>query len=142
MGWSKPRSIIDNEILKQEEGEDVEEKDPKERSKLHRRDTPHYLKNKRIHEPIDKEKAMALIANALKKQELTQQQLNNQSDDDSEGNGVLNAETGQEDEEDERLPTPPPPPLPARNEVVPHLIMILTDLIEFVLLIRLNFYFW
>jgi len=105
----------------QEQGEDVEEKDPKERSKLHRRDTPHYLKNKRIHEPIDKEKAMALIANALKKQELTQQQPNNLSDDDDdgggsggEGNGELNAEAAEEEEE--RLPTPPPPPLPARNE--------------------------
>ena len=72
---------------------------------------------------------MALIANALKKQELTQQQPNNLSDDDGggsgsggEGNGELNAEAAEEEEE--RLPTPPPPPLPARNEVVSQFISI------------------
>lgn len=128
--------VVNNEIFRnQEEGEDVEEKDPKERSKLHRRDTPHYLKNKRIHEPIDKEKAMALIANALKKQELTQQQSNNQSDDDGEGNGVLNTEAA---EDEERLPTPPPPPLPARNEVIAKLIMLPEDWIELNLLDSYN----
>ena len=103
-------------LLLQEEGEDVEEKDPKERSKLHRRDTPHYLKNKRIHEPIDKEKAMALIASALKKQELNSSHLHqstNQSEDEEE-------EEEEQAVDDDRLPTPPPPPA-LRNEVVDHI---------------------
>ena len=77
-----------------------DERVPREKSKLSRRDTPHYLKNKRIHEPMDKEKAMALITSALQKQEMAQHQplqpqptsSSNQSDD------------------EERLPTPPPPP--------------------------------
>ncbi|KAK2586085.1 hypothetical protein KPH14_008372 [Odynerus spinipes] len=36
-------------------------------NRLHRRDTPHHLKNKRIHTAIDKEKAASLIAQALMK---------------------------------------------------------------------------
>ena len=31
-------------------------------NRLHRRDTPHHLKNKRIHGPIDKEKVASIIA--------------------------------------------------------------------------------
>lgn len=31
-------------------------------NRLHRRDTPHHLKNKRIHTAIDKEKVASLIA--------------------------------------------------------------------------------
>ncbi|XP_071746347.1 protein lap4 isoform X13 [Lepeophtheirus salmonis] len=40
-----------------------------ERQRLHRRDTPHHLKNKRIHQQVDKEKVASIIAQALKKQE-------------------------------------------------------------------------
>ncbi|XP_035717794.1 protein lap4-like isoform X2 [Vespa mandarinia] len=36
-------------------------------NRLHRRDTPHHLKNKRIHTAIDKEKVASLIAQALMK---------------------------------------------------------------------------
>ena len=31
-------------------------------NKLHRRDTPHHLKNKRVHTPIDKERVASIIA--------------------------------------------------------------------------------
>ncbi|KAK2720695.1 hypothetical protein QYM36_004549 [Artemia franciscana] len=48
-----------------------EDNEPKERNhKLHRRDTPHHLKNKRINSQGDKEKMARLIAEALKKQQL------------------------------------------------------------------------
>ena len=41
-----------------------------ERQRLHRRDTPHHLKNKRIHQGgVDKEKVASIIAQALRKQE-------------------------------------------------------------------------
>ena len=33
-------------------GEDVPENEPEERQRLHRRDTPHHLKNKRIHNQV------------------------------------------------------------------------------------------
>ncbi|XP_014232467.1 protein lap4 isoform X1 [Trichogramma pretiosum] len=36
-------------------------------NRLHRRDTPHHLKNKRIHAPVDKDKVASIIAQALKK---------------------------------------------------------------------------
>ena len=49
---------------------------------------------------MDKEKALALIANVLKKQEMPQQATSTQSDDEAE---------------EDRLPTPPPPP-PADEE--------------------------
>ncbi len=35
---------------------------------MHRRDTPHHLKNKRINQQVDKEKVANIIAQALKKQ--------------------------------------------------------------------------
>ncbi|XP_046647495.1 protein lap4-like isoform X3 [Daphnia pulicaria] len=76
-----------------------DERVPHEKSKLSRRDTPHYLKNKRIHEPMDKEKAMALITSALKKQEMTQQQPQQPS-----------TSSNQSEDEEDRLPTPPPLP--------------------------------
>ncbi|XP_032781897.2 protein lap4 isoform X5 [Daphnia magna] len=76
-----------------------DERVPHEKSKLSRRDTPHYLKNKRIHEPMDKEKAMALITNALKKQEMTQHQPHQ-----------LSTSSNQSEDEEDRLPTPPPLP--------------------------------
>lgn len=31
-------------------------------NRLHRRDTPHHLKNKRIHTPVDKDKVASIIA--------------------------------------------------------------------------------
>ena len=52
-------------------GEDIPENEPEERQRLHRRDTPHHLKNKRIHNQVDKEKVASIIAQALKKQEET-----------------------------------------------------------------------
>lgn len=76
-----------------------DERVPHEKSKLSRRDTPHYLKNKRIHEPMDKEKAMALITSALKKQEMSQHQPQQQS-----------TSSNQSEDEEDRLPTPPPLP--------------------------------
>lgn len=36
--------------------------DPVKPNKLHRRDTPHHLKNKRIHTSFDKEKVASIIA--------------------------------------------------------------------------------
>ena len=39
-----------------------------EKQRLHRRDTPHHLKNKRINKQVDKEKVATIIAQALKKQ--------------------------------------------------------------------------
>lgn len=50
-------------------GEDPESEPEKQR--LHRRDTPHHLKNKRINQQVDKEKVASIIAQALKKQEET-----------------------------------------------------------------------
>ena len=104
----------------QDDGEEREDKGPKERSKLHRRDTPHYLKNKRIHEPIDKEKAMALIASALKKQEQSH---------------PLTSDQNPSDEED-RLPTPPP--LPANGQVIelftPHLLLSISFFLYFIVI--------
>lgn len=50
-------------------GEDPESEP--ERQRLHRRDTPHHLKNKRINQQVDKEKVASIIAQALKKQEET-----------------------------------------------------------------------
>ncbi|XP_043483475.1 protein lap4 isoform X2 [Leptopilina heterotoma] len=41
--------------------------DPVKPNKLHRRDTPHHLKNKRIHTSFDKEKVASIIAQALLK---------------------------------------------------------------------------
>jgi len=38
-----------------------------EKQRLHRRDTPHHLKNKRINQQVDKEKVATIIAQALKK---------------------------------------------------------------------------
>ncbi|XP_076251179.1 scribble planar cell polarity protein isoform X16 [Rhynchophorus ferrugineus] len=38
-------------------------------SRLHRRDTPHHLKNKRVTTPMDKEKVANIIAQALKRKE-------------------------------------------------------------------------
>lgn len=76
----------------------------REKPKLSRRDTPHYLKNKRIQEPQDKEKAMALINSVLQKKDSQglpthpqqpQQQVSSSSN---------------HSEDEERLPTPPPPP--------------------------------
>ncbi|XP_064213806.1 protein lap4 isoform X4 [Tribolium castaneum] len=47
-----------------------EEIDPTSRpSRLHRRDTPHHLKNKRITATIDKDKVASIIAQALKRRE-------------------------------------------------------------------------
>ncbi len=40
-----------------------------EKQRLHRRDTPHHLKNKRINQQVDKEKVATIIAQALKKKE-------------------------------------------------------------------------
>jgi len=58
------------------------------------------LKNKRIHEPLDKDKAMALITSALQKKEMSGQQANAQQ--------PMQQNVSQS--EDEQLPTPPPPP--------------------------------
>ncbi|XP_012271241.1 protein lap4 isoform X3 [Orussus abietinus] len=41
--------------------------DPGRPNRLHRRDTPHHLKNKRIHPGIDKDKVASIIAQALTK---------------------------------------------------------------------------
>jgi len=40
---------------------------PGEKQRLHRRDTPHHLKNKRVNQQVDKEKVATIIAEALKK---------------------------------------------------------------------------
>ncbi len=84
-------------FLKDFDGGD--ERVPREKSKLSRRDTPHYLKNKRIHEPMDKEKAMALITSALQRQEMSQHQPHQQP-----------TSSNQSEDDEDRLPTPPPPP--------------------------------
>ena len=92
----------DIEELDEDEDEEDEESGQSKlpKNKLHRRDTPHHLKGKRINTQMDKEKALALIANVLKKQEMPQQATSTQSDDEAE---------------EDRLPTPPPPP-PADEE--------------------------
>lgn len=36
--------------------------DPSKPNRLHRRDTPHHLKNKRIHTTMDKDKVASIIA--------------------------------------------------------------------------------
>jgi len=43
-------------------GVEVPERDAPREQKLHRRDTPHHLKNKRINTHIDHEKVAAIIA--------------------------------------------------------------------------------
>lgn len=80
---------------------------------MSRRDTPHYLKNKRIQEPLDKEKAMALITNALKKKEATSQSAVQEPTPQQ-----ATSSSNQSEDDDDRLPTPPPPPEEA-NEVRP-----------------------
>ncbi|XP_076239702.1 scribble planar cell polarity protein isoform X3 [Calliopsis andreniformis] len=49
------------------EGTDYEGGDSNRPNRLHRRDTPHHLKNKRIHATMDKEKVASIIAQALMK---------------------------------------------------------------------------
>ncbi|CAG9769323.1 unnamed protein product [Ceutorhynchus assimilis] len=44
-------------------------KEEAKQSKLHRRDTPHHLKNKRVTTPIDKDKVANIIAQAIKRKE-------------------------------------------------------------------------
>lgn len=53
---------------------------------------------------MDKEKAMALITNALKKQEMTQHQPHQ-----------LSTSSNQSEDEEDRLPTPPPLPDVSRH---------------------------
>ena len=50
-------------------GEGDDDAGGEEKQRLHRRDTPHHLKNKRINsKQVDKEKVATIIAQALKKQ--------------------------------------------------------------------------
>ncbi|GAB6023124.1 hypothetical protein CHUAL_007209 [Chamberlinius hualienensis] len=71
---------------------DTEDVSVETNNKLHRRDTPHHLKNKRINavDKADEEKVASILAQALKKKDdpLTQ------------------------------LPLPPPPPSPPRNQLI------------------------
>ncbi|KAL9696075.1 hypothetical protein quinque_015360 [Culex quinquefasciatus] len=52
-----------------EEGEEEESHEKKPVSKLHRRDTPHHLKNKRVHHGGISDKANSLVLNSLKLKE-------------------------------------------------------------------------
>ncbi|EDS27691.1 tak1 [Culex quinquefasciatus] len=52
-----------------EEGEEEESHEKKPVSKLHRRDTPHHLKNKRVHHGGISDKANTLVLNSLKLKE-------------------------------------------------------------------------
>ncbi|KAJ6637155.1 Protein lap4 [Pseudolycoriella hygida] len=63
----------------------------KEPLKLHRRDTPHHLKNKRVQQSILTDTAANLIiSNALKQQEKNLKSVNNIIPEDSEKNDYLN----------------------------------------------------
>ncbi|KAL1505724.1 hypothetical protein ABEB36_005223 [Hypothenemus hampei] len=54
------------------EGEsDGATKEEGKQSRLHRRDTPHHLKNKRVTTPVDKDKVANIIAQAIKRKEET-----------------------------------------------------------------------
>ncbi|XP_018310616.1 protein lap4 isoform X1 [Mycetomoellerius zeteki] len=56
---------VEFSIVEDANNEDVY--DPNKPNKLQRRDTPHHLKNKRIHTAVDKEKVASIIAQALMK---------------------------------------------------------------------------
>lgn len=51
---------VEFSIVEDANNEDVY--DPNKPNKLQRRDTPHHLKNKRIHTAVDKEKVASIIA--------------------------------------------------------------------------------
>ena len=117
-----------DDIFRQEEDEDDEEEgasgEPGPKNKLHRRDTPHHLKGKRINTQLDKEEAMALIANVLSKKHEPAPQVTNPVGTPpsltepsftmltNEYVWPMRPQLAAEEEPtaEERLPTPPPPP--------------------------------
>ncbi|XP_050308936.1 protein lap4-like isoform X3 [Anthonomus grandis grandis] len=68
---------LDEEFLRRRvgfvssDGDSDSQKNADKQSKLHRRDTPHHLKNKRVTTPVDKDKVASIIAQAIKRRDET-----------------------------------------------------------------------
>ncbi|KAG4077841.1 hypothetical protein HA402_013775 [Bradysia odoriphaga] len=78
---------LDPDLEKEEEpiGSEDDDNSKKEPLKLHRRDTPHHLKNKRVQQGLLTDKAASLIiSNALKQQEMNLKSVENIIPEDAE----------------------------------------------------------
>ncbi|KAK4881366.1 hypothetical protein RN001_004685 [Aquatica leii] len=74
-----------------------EESDISKPSRLHRRDTPHHLKNKRIISSFDKDKVASIIAQALKRKEDDVDRMSASTPPESVGDRSTSSQAGESD---------------------------------------------
>ncbi|XP_031338228.1 protein lap4 isoform X1 [Photinus pyralis] len=74
-----------------------DEPDASKPSRLHRRDTPHHLKNKRIISTFDKDKVASIIAQALKRKEDDVDRMSTSTPPESVGDCSTSSQAGESD---------------------------------------------